>query len=94
MSRHKGATKDWELRRDFPHAVEIAIPGAFGPVRPRPMDMWSTRYSNMLLWCQVRVGNSGHCTTSPPGRGRCWNGVEFRFRDAAAATEFRAVYGD
>lgn len=79
---------------DFPHEVEIAIPSAIGPVKPRPMDEWSKRYSNMLLWCDVRVGNDGYCTTSPRGRGRHWDGVEFRFRDASVANEFRVVYGD
>lgn len=94
MSRHKGARKDWQDREDFPHAVEIAIPSALGPVKPRPMDMWSRRYSNMEQWCQIRVGISGYCTTSPRRPGGHWDAVEFRFREAAVAEEFRAVYGD
>jgi len=94
MSRYKGATKDWQKREDFPHVVELAIPSPFGPVKPRPMDDWSSRYSNMIVWCQIRVGNVGYCTTSPRRPGGHWDAVEFRFRDAAVAEEFRAVYGD
>jgi len=95
MSRYKGATKTWQLRRDFPHAVEIPVPSELSRLhKPRPLDLWSSRYSNMLAWCFVRVGNSGYCTTERRERETLTDIIQFRFLDAAAAEEFRAVYGD
>jgi hypothetical protein len=95
MSRHKGARKTWQMREEFPHAVEIPVPSALSTThRPRPLDWWSSRYSNMLLWCGVRVGNSGYCTTGRRERETVTDFVQFRFRDPGVAAEFRAVYGE